>query len=104
MAPDTRRLQFHDLLLEALGSTAVYFQPPANVTMQYPCIVYKRDYAKTEFADNSPYHTTKRYQVTVIDANPDSDIPGKIAELPLSTFQRFFTADNLNHDVYNVFF
>jgi len=42
--------------------------------------------------------------VTVIDRNPDSDLPGKVAELPMCTFNRFFTADNLNHDVYTIFF
>jgi hypothetical protein len=82
----------------------VYFQPPTNVIMSYPCIVYHRDSANTEFADNYPYSYTKRYQVTVIDRNPNSEIPDKIAALPMSSFSRFFTADNLNHDVFNVFF
>jgi hypothetical protein len=72
--------------------------------MRYPCIVYKRDYAYTEFAGNLPYKYCKRYQVTVIDRDPDSPFPDKIAALPMCTFNRFFTADNLNHDVFNVFF
>jgi len=42
--------------------------------------------------------------VTVIDQDPDSEIPDKVAEMPMSLFNRFYTADNLNHDVYNVFF
>ena len=72
--------------------------------MQYPCILYKRDSADSKFADNEPYRHTKRYQVTVIDQDPDSDIPDKIAGLPLCVFDRFYTADNLNHDVFNLFF
>lgn len=87
-----------------MGSSNVYFQPPSNVSMKYPCIVYRRDYAKAEFADNEPYKHRKRYQVTVIDPNPDSDIPDKVAKLPMCSFDRFFTADNLNHDIYNLFF
>lgn len=93
-------------LLEGLVGTGnkVYFQPPANVQMKYPCIVYQRDFADTKFADNKPYSRKKRYQVTVIDSNPTSEIPDKVAALPMSAFDRFFAVDNLNHDIYNVYF
>lgn len=90
-------------LLEGL-TEHVYFQPPENLKVQYPCIVYQRDFAETEFADNGPYRHDIRYMVTVIDRNPDSDLPGKVAKLPMTTFNRFYTADNLNHDVYTMFF
>lgn len=82
----------------------VYFQPPENVQMEYPCIVYHRDFAEAEFADNGPYRRTLRYMVTIIDRDPDSEIPAMVADLPMCTFNRFFTADKLNHDVYNLFF
>jgi len=101
MAP---RDELHDLLKEILGSDNVYFQPPNNVAMKYPCIVYKRDLSSTDFADNGPYRSMKRYQVTVIDADPDSEVPEKVAALPMCLFIRFFTAENLNHDVFNLFF
>lgn len=99
-----QRQQLQSLLKEILGSSNVYFQPPATISMGYPCIVYKRDYSKTEFANNRPYKHCKRYTVTVIDQDPDSDIPDKIAALPMCVFDRFFTADDLNHDVYKLFF
>jgi hypothetical protein len=99
-----QRLELQTLLVTLLGSNNVYFQPPPTVKMQYPCIVYHRDNSDTIFADNNPYKIDKRYQVTVIDANPDSDIPDKVAALPLCSYDRFYTADNLNHDVYNLFF
>lgn len=100
---DPSRLQLQTLL-EGFGAEAVYFQPPASVQMKYPCIVYNRDDAVTQFAGNAPYRCTKRYQVTIIDRNPDSDIPAKVAALPMCIFNRFFVADNLNHDVYNLYF
>ena len=99
-----KRLQLHSILLEVLDSPNVYFQPPENVQMQYPCIVYARDNAVTQFAGNEPYKNTKRYKVTVIARNPDSEIPDKVALLPLCTMDRFFTAGNLNHDVFNLYF
>jgi hypothetical protein len=73
MAP---RLQLHELL--QLITPHVYFQPPENVKLEYPCIIYKRDFADTKFADNEPYAFKKRYMVTVIDRDPDSDIPDKV--------------------------
>jgi hypothetical protein len=82
----------------------VYFQPPDNLVMQFPCIVYQRYIAKTDFADGQPYIHTKRYQVTVIDADPDSLIPDKVAALPLCLHNRFFVVDNLNHDVFNLYY
>jgi|SRR5689334_14483325 len=82
----------------------VYFQPPPSVQMSFPAIVYRRSDIKTEFADNSPYKNKKRYQVTVIDKNPDSDVPDKVLALPSCSYNRFFTAEGLNHDVYDLFF
>ena len=101
MAP---RLELQAALELILGSSNVYFQPPANVQMQYPCIVYKRDSADTKFAGNQAYRKTKRYQVTAIDRNPDSETPDKLASLPLCTFNRFFVSGGLNHDVFNLYF
>lgn len=82
----------------------VYFQPPSNLEMQFPCIVYNRDSADTEFAGNKPYRYTKRYEVTIIDRDPDSPIPDKVAALPQCTHSSTFAVDNLNHDVFNLYF
>jgi len=101
MAP---RLDLHAILVAILGSNNVYFQPPPTVQLRYPCIIYKRDDVQTEYANDKPYTRTKRYQITVIDPNPDSVIHEAVGELSLSSYDRFFTADNLNHDVYRLFF
>jgi hypothetical protein len=104
MAPEPEnRLKLQTILEDILGTENVYFQPPDNISMVYPCIVYRRDHAYTEFADNNPYHHCKRYQVTVIDRDPDSVFPDQIADLPMCLFDRFYVADNLNHDVFNIY-
>lgn len=99
MAP---RLQLHQLL--KTFTEHVYFQPPTNIQLQYPCIIYNRDFAETQFADDIPYNHELRYMIMVIDPDPDSDIPDKVASMPKSSFNRFYTADELNHDVFNVYF
>lgn len=99
-----QRLELQALLVTLLGSDNVYFQPPPTIKMQYPCIIYNRDARDTEFSNNKPYKHKTRYQIIVVDANPDSDIHEKVAALPMCSYDRFYTADNLNHDVYNLFF
>lgn len=82
----------------------VYFQPPPSLQMQYPCIVYNRSNIRTEYANDLPYTLRNRYQVTVIDRDPDSLIPNAIASLPTARHDRFYVTDNLNHDVFQLFF
>lgn len=99
-----RRLQLQTLLSGIPEVAKVYFQePPANM-MEYPCIIYNLDNRLTTHADNNPYRSTKRYQVTVIDRDPSSTIPDVIATLPLCSFSRKFTAANLHHEVFNIYF
>lgn len=99
-----RRLQLHNILVNILGSSNVYFQPPSTVQMKYPCIVYSREKIDAKFADNIIYLNKKRYQVTVIDSDPDSSIPGEVMKLPYCQFDRHFTANNHNHDVFNIYY
>ena len=94
-----RRLELHSLLATALGSENVYFQPPPSTTLVYPCVVYERDNNSTKHADNVPYVDTQRYQVTLIDKNPDSDVLDKLKKFPLSSYSRHFATSGLNHDV-----
>ncbi|UNI72579.1 MAG: tail completion protein [Chaetfec virus UA24_144] len=99
-----RRLELNSLFIGFLGSTNVYFQPPETIKMRYPCIVYQRQGFDTRYADNGPYTHKTRYQVTLIYKDPDSELPLKIAELPLCRHDRSFTVDNLYHDVYTLYF
>lgn len=99
-----QRLELQTLLEDILGSRNVYFQPPSNVQLQFPCIMYKRDAARSIFAANIPYRYTKRYQVIYISKDPDDSVPDKIAALPMCVFDRHYASDNLNHDVFSLFF
>ena len=82
----------------------VYFQAPTNIKMHYPAIRYKRNRVDVTYSDDGIYLSKIGYQVTYIDSNPDSEIPTKIQELPFSRFETNYTSDNLNHDVYNIFY
>lgn len=94
------------LLQEVLETICdhVYFQPPANVEMEYPAIVYNREPIDTRFADNAPYILTDHYELTLITRNPDDARVKALASLPQCRHDRFFVSDNLNHDVFTIYF
>lgn len=99
-----RRLQLQNLLMSILGSNNVYFQPPASVRLQYPCIVYTRKNIDQIKADNIDYVRHTQYTVTLIGQNPESDIVDKILDIPYCRYDRFFTSDGLNHDVFSLYY
>ena len=101
MAP---RSELHAILKAILGSDYVYFQPPEDIRMVYPAIVYSLDYTLSQFADGIPYAYDKRYLVTSISRDPDSPVPDKIAMLPMCTFDRAYRADGLHHTSYKLYF
>lgn len=82
----------------------VYFQPPDNLSMNYPCIRYELSSAEVKHANNMPYAREKEYILTVIDRNPNSKIPDKLGTLPKCRFSRFYTAAGLNHFVFYLYF
>lgn len=105
MAFANNRLELHDILCDLLGSDHVYFQPPESVRLSYPCIIYSRENGDSQFADNTTYAFSYRYQLIYIDRNPDSDFPVRLlSKLPKCVYDRHFTADNLNHEVFKLYY
>ena len=98
------RLNLHELLCKTLGSRQVYFQPPESVKMKYPVIVYSRNRIDNEHANDGVYIQSPSYSITVIDKNPDSDIVERVSRLPRCRFDRHYTADNLNHDTFTIYY
>lgn len=96
------RLEVHELLVETLGSRNVYFQPPSSVKMRYPAIKYSTNSINGRHADNLVYLKNTRYDVTVIDFDPDSEIVERMLMIPYCSFDRQYTSDNLNHYVFTL--
>lgn len=82
----------------------VYYQPPEDVKLSYPCIIYKRGLIESKHANNKAYMYRTRYDVTLIDHDPDSAMIPLIVETELADFSTHFTADNLNHDVFTLYY
>lgn len=82
----------------------VYYQPPRNITLKYPCIIYQRQPTMGTHANNLMYMASLPYQITVIDRDPESIIADRL----LSSFRYCnetarFTNDNLYHVVLTMY-
>lgn len=99
-----KRLELHEMLCDVLGSRNVYYQPPSTVKMKYPAIVYSREDIENTSADNVTYKQDHNYRITVIDSDPDSEIVHKVSRIPRILFDRHFASENLNHDVFTLYY
>lgn len=106
----SRRLKLHDVLCKTLScpnrgdECRAYFQPPASIKMKYPSIVYALDNIENAFANDGVYLSSRKYSITVIDPDPDSSLVDNVAAMPACRFNRHYTKDNLNHDVFTLIF
>lgn len=98
------RLELQTLLEDLLESTNVYYQPPENLKMEYPCIRYYKDDIRGDYADDMKYSIYDVYHIVVISKRPDHPVINKILQIPYSSFNRHYVSDELNHDVIKLYF
>lgn len=102
-----RRRALNAILIELLGSKNVYFQPPSDVLIKYPCFIYNQSPIYTITADDKKYLYMGHYSLTYIDSNVERAMAMKMKILDSFehiSFERAFTSENLNHDVYNLYY
>ena len=99
------RLDLHEEFCTLIDSRNVYYQPPESTTMRYPGIRYSKNSPNLKRANDEIYHQINRYEVTVIDYDPDSEIPDKILRhFQMCSIDRTYVADNLNHTVLTLYY
>ena len=97
-----QRLRLSGMLHDICGSN-VYFQPPSNKKLEYPCIVYNLSNLNVVFADNGTYRMMDEYSITYITRDPDDVNIRRIATLPYCSLTRTAPSDNLHHSYYRIF-
>ena len=103
--PMKKRMVVQNKLESICGVKKVYFQPPASIHLEYPCIIYSLNNYVSNDANNKMYLDWPRYTVAVISKNPESKIPEIIRNFRgnfSASFDRFYTVDNLNHWVFDL--
>ena len=102
---NVNRLEFHEKLIKFLGNNNVYYSPPETVKLEYPCIIYSISDVNPIHANNISYDVKKRYQILHIYRNPDGDLIKEFSEgFSYCRFVRHYTSDNLNHDIFEIYY
>lgn len=100
----TDRIELQHLLENALGSRNVYFQPPENLKMSFPAIVYNREKIIEKHANNLMYGNDYRYKIILIDKDPESEAIEKILTIPKTSHANTYVSENMNHDVFYTYY
>lgn len=88
-----------------LSIRPVYFQPPGNMTIEYPCVIYHLSDIDITRADNSVYRAIQQFTLTLVDENPDSEYVEKLlTTFGTIRFDRFFISDSLNHWTFSLYY
>ena len=99
------RLDLQTELETILGSRNVYFTPPPSIRMQYDAIRYELGGKDLKYASNKIYANTNKYEGVIITKNPDSTIPDKLlSHFEMCSFGKPYTADNLNHFPFTLYY
>lgn len=97
------RTELQAILEDTLGSPNVYYQPPEDVKLKYPAIVYNRDRSWDVYANDHTYLLHKGYMVTHISWDPDSPVIDRLELLPMCSYIRHYVSDGLNHDTFLIY-
>lgn len=102
---DKRELELNAKLREILGSNNVYFQPPKDLDMKYPAIRYENNIHDIDNADNMSYRLKRGYTVTHMSKIHDTAfIEAMLYSFKYIRFDREYTADNLYHNVFILYY
>ncbi len=98
------RLELQERLESVLGSTQVYFQPPSNVQMKYPAIVYELSGEHVTKANNKRYVRYNKYTVTHIYKSIRNELKDTILDaFTFCDYDRRLIADGLYQDVFTIY-
>lgn len=82
----------------------VYFQPPENIKLKFPCILFEVSSMDLTHADNTLYERVIQFSVMYISKTTNEDVVDKLTALPYSWFERHFVQDGLNHYIFRIFY
>lgn len=83
----------------------VYFQPPSNVRLNYPCVIYHKSGYESTHANDSVYGLKTEYQLTVIQRDPEGVLDEQILKsFPLCRVTTTFVSENLYHTFLTLYY
>lgn len=98
--------------VKAIGINHVYFEPPADIVMEYPCLRIKRATISTRSADNRIYKKDDAFDLIWISRLPDDEMSHTLldgsdeVDAPFVKIRhiRHYVADGMHHDQYKLYY
>lgn len=100
------RLELQSKFEEILGNRNVYYNPPENLKMNYPCIRYTDKNISSTYANDKKYINHKCYECVLIHKKSNKNTISTIhiiLDLPYCSFDRTYKSDGWDHDVFTIY-
>ena len=99
----SNRIELHSELIQF--SANVYFQPPSDIRLKYPCIVYNKVTLAVEHANNKIYKNMQEYLITVMSTDPDYDVAEQITlHFPYASLGNVSVIEGLNQTTVTLYY
>lgn len=103
--PTDRRIELQYKLEEVLGTNKVWFRPPENIKLSFPCIIYNLRTSNMRYADNKTYSAMRCYDIQLIHKTADTNlIEDLLNAFPYISFENSFTVENLIHENFILYY
>lgn len=100
-----KRLELQNKLQTLDGVNKIYYQPPTNVMLQYPCIIYNDQPGKAIKASGTLYNYTDCYELMYIGKKPNKQIIQELLSIfKYINFDRTYVYDGLYHYVFTIYY
>ena len=99
------RLYLHSALETAFPDLNLYYRPPGNLKLEYPCIVYEPKSPEPAYSNNSAYVIGTRFQLTFLSTLPGYSDVRNIYSVPgiIVGNTQVYVSSNVVHDVFTIF-
>ena len=98
-----QRLLFHSKLSSVLPGVALFFSKPPDTELVYPCVIYTRSRAKALHANGKKYSVRPMFTCVLMTNLPDDHLFNILENMSLSTHDRSYLSDDINHDVFTIY-
>ena len=99
-----KRVDIQEKFKFLLGSNNVYYQPPANLKMKYPAIVYSLDGLDVKRFDNTRLINKKCFSVTHIYRNESENlVETMLKNFEYISFDNRSIVDGIYNDHYTIY-
>lgn len=93
---------FHNQLEAIFPGLNLYYRPPTNLLLEYPCIVYDVKNFNASRANNAVYVNGTTFRATVMSVLPGYEDTRNMLQLAHSEHINSFISDGIVHEVFDI--